>query len=128
MAARKRKTVSRYVAERRARDTEFAEEFDKLQLARQMRELREKAGLSQAQLAARVGTQAPGIARIESGRFAPRLDVLHRIAAALGKRVRIQFDAAGARRSSHRGLMPSRRIVHPQRSPKAAVRARIIRN
>jgi ribosome-binding protein aMBF1 (putative translation factor) len=103
MAARKRKTVSAYVAERRARDMEFAEEFDKLQLARQMRELREKAGLSQAQLAARVGTQAPGIARIESGRFAPRLDVLHRIAAALGKRVRIQFDAAGARRSNQRG-------------------------
>ena len=103
MAARKRKTVSAYVAERRARDTEFAEEFDKLQLARQMRELREKAGLTQAQLAARVGTQAPGIARIESGRFAPRLDVLHRIAAALGKRVRIHFDAAGAHRSSHRG-------------------------
>ncbi len=93
MAARKRKTIGAYIAERRARDVDFAEEFDKLQLARQMRELREKAGLSQAQLAARVGTQAPGIARIESGRFAPRLDVLHRIAAALGRRMRIQFDA-----------------------------------
>ena len=100
MAARKRTTVSAYIAERRARDAEFAEEFDKLQLARQMRELREKAGLSQAQLAARVGTQAPGIARIESGRFAPRLDVLHRIAAALGKRMRIQFDRAASQRSS----------------------------
>jgi transcriptional regulator with XRE-family HTH domain len=71
-----------------------------------MRELREKAGLSQAQLAARIGTQAPGIARIESGRFAPRLDVLHRIAAALGKRVRIQFDSvegppSGRRAASH---------------------------
>jgi hypothetical protein len=48
MAAQKRKTVSAYVAERRARDMDFAEEFDKLQLARQMRELREKSGLSQA--------------------------------------------------------------------------------
>jgi ribosome-binding protein aMBF1 (putative translation factor) len=93
MAAKKRKTVSAYIAERRKRDAQFAEEFDKLQLARHMRELREKAGLSQAQLAARVGTQAPGIARIESGRFAPRLDVLHRIANALGRRMRIQFDA-----------------------------------
>jgi ribosome-binding protein aMBF1 (putative translation factor) len=69
MAARKRKTVGEYIAERRARDAEFAEEFDKLQLARKMRELREKAGLSQAQLAARLGTQAPGIARLESGRL-----------------------------------------------------------
>ena len=102
MAARKRKTISKYIAERRARDAEFAEEFDKLQLARQMRELRKKAGLSQAQLAARVGTQAPGIARIESGRFAPRLDVLHRIATALGRRVRIEFDRASAYRRPHR--------------------------
>jgi DNA-binding XRE family transcriptional regulator len=100
MAARKRKTVGQYIVERRVRDAEFAEEFDKLQLARKMKELREKAGLSQAQLAARVGTQAPGIARLESGRFAPRLDVLHRIAAALGKRVRIGFDSlpAGSKR------------------------------
>jgi DNA-binding XRE family transcriptional regulator len=97
MAARKRKTLSKYIAERREHDAEFAEEFDKLQLARKMRELREKAGLSQAQLAARVGTQAPGIARIERGRFAPRLDVLHRIAAALGKRVRIHFDSTHSR-------------------------------
>ena len=94
MAARKRKTVSDYIAERRARDGTFAEEFDKLQLARQMRDMREKAGLSQAQLAKRVGTQAPGIARLESGRFAPRLDVLYRVASALGKRVRIRFDLA----------------------------------
>jgi DNA-binding XRE family transcriptional regulator len=92
MPARQRKTVGEYVAQRRARDAEFAEEFDKLQLAGKMRELREKAGISQAQLAARVGTQAPGIARLESGRLAPRLDVLHRIAAALGKRVRIVFE------------------------------------
>ena len=92
MPRRKRKRISAYIAERRARDAEFAEEFDKLQLARHMRELREQAGLSQRELAARVGTQAPGIARIESGRFAPRLEVLHRIAAALGKRVRIHFD------------------------------------
>ena len=97
MTARKRKTVREYIAQRYARDAVFAEEFDKLQLARQMKELRERAGLSQAQLAARVGTQAPGIARIESGRFAPRLDVLHRIAAALGRRVRIQFDRVGTR-------------------------------
>ena len=101
MAVRKRKTISEYIAERRGRDADFAEEFDKLQLARQMKDLREKAGLSQAELAARIGTQAPGIARLESGRFAPRLDVLHRIAAALGKRVRIQFDPARPQASGH---------------------------
>ena len=97
MAVRKRKTISEYIAERRGRDAELAEKFDKRQLARQMKALREQAGLSQAQLAKRVGTQAPGIARLESGRFAPRLDVLHRIATALGLRVRIEFDSVGSR-------------------------------
>lgn len=97
--------VSRPRSPHRARPAAYSVRvvFDKLQLARQMRELREKAGLSQAQLAALVGTQAPGIARLESGRFAPRLDVLHRIAAALGRRVRIQFDDAGVLRSGRKG-------------------------
>jgi hypothetical protein len=37
MASRKRKTVGQYIAERRARDADLAEEFDKLQFAAKMR-------------------------------------------------------------------------------------------
>jgi transcriptional regulator with XRE-family HTH domain len=67
------------------------EEFDKLQLARQLKTLRESRKLSQAELATMVGTQQPAIARIESGRGVPRLDFLHRVAVALGGRLDVRL-------------------------------------
>jgi DNA-binding XRE family transcriptional regulator len=69
----------------------FDEERGKLALARQLRELREQENLSQGELAERVGTKQPAIARLESGRVVPRLDLLQKIAAALGRELRIQF-------------------------------------
>lgn len=73
--------------------SEVDEEAERMALAHKLRALREAAGLSQAALAKRIGTKPPGIARLESGRFAPRLGVLRKIASALGVRLRIQFDA-----------------------------------
>lgn len=69
----------------------FHEELGKLAIARQMRELREKHNLSQAELAERVGTKQPAIARLESGRVVPRLDLLQKIAAALGLELELRF-------------------------------------
>ncbi|MBA3545593.1 MAG: helix-turn-helix transcriptional regulator [Nannocystis sp.] len=87
--------VMAYFRERAAKDPEFAaasrEEADKLQLAHRIRELREAKKLSQAQLAEMIETKQPSIARIESGRTLPRLDVLQRIATALGMRLTIDF-------------------------------------
>ena len=80
---------------RKAADPEYAglhdERFDKLQLARKIRVLREAQNLSQDDLARATGTTQSAIARLESGRFAPRLDVLSRVARALGKRVDVKF-------------------------------------
>jgi len=87
--------VMAYFRQRAAEDPEFAaaarEESDKLQLAHRIRELREAKKLSQAQLAEMIETKQPSIARIESGRTLPRLDVLQRIATALGMRLTIDF-------------------------------------
>lgn len=87
--------VMAHFRQRGAEDPEFAaasvEEADKLRLAHRIRELREASGLSQAQLAERIATKQPSIARIESGRMLPRLDVLQRIASALGLRLSIDF-------------------------------------
>lgn len=49
-----------------------------------LRELREGAGLSQRELAERLGCQQPAIARLESGTIRPGLATLDRIAEALG--------------------------------------------
>ena len=56
---------------------------------------RKAAGLSQAQVAKRMGTQAPAIARLESslatGKHSPSLSTLRKYAAALGKRVELHL-------------------------------------
>ena len=56
---------------------------------------RKEAGLTQAQVAARMGTQTPAVARLESalatGKHSPSLSTLKRYARALGKRVEVRF-------------------------------------
>ena len=56
---------------------------------------RKKAGLSQAEIAKRMGTQAPAIARLESslasGKHSPSLNPLRKYAAALGKRIELHL-------------------------------------
>ena len=58
-------------------------------------EARKAAGLSQAEVAKRMGTQAPAIARLESslgtGKHSPSLNTLRKYAAALGKRVELHL-------------------------------------
>lgn len=49
-----------------------------------LRELRAAAGLTQRQLAARVGTSSAAISNIEAGNNAPTLGTLVRLADALG--------------------------------------------
>ncbi len=73
---------------------QFDAEFDRLQLARQVRALREDRHLTQAALAKLTGIKQSGIARIESGKFLPRIDLLQRIAAAIGMRVDVRFRRA----------------------------------
>ena len=56
---------------------------------------RKSAGLSQADVAERMGTHAPAIARLESslatGKHSPSLNTLRRYAQALGKRVELHL-------------------------------------
>jgi predicted transcriptional regulator len=56
---------------------------------------RKAAGLSQAEVARRMGTQAPAVARLESslatGKHSPSLNTLRKYAAALGKRVELHL-------------------------------------
>ena len=62
------------------------------EIAEQIRNLREKSGLTQRQLADLVKTTASVISRLESADYQGHsLSMLHRIAAALGRRVKIEF-------------------------------------
>ena len=57
---------------------------------------RQEAGLTQAQVAERMGTQAPAIARLEralaTGRHSPSLATLRKYAQACGKKLSLQLS------------------------------------
>ena len=75
-------------------DPEFREELETLgpefALARALIEARSRAGLSQSDVAARMGTSQPSVARLESGRK-PTLKALERYAEAVGMKVEIRL-------------------------------------
>jgi len=56
---------------------------------------RREAGLTQAQVAERMGTKAPAVARLESslasGKHSPSIETLQRYAKALGKRLEVHL-------------------------------------
>jgi predicted transcriptional regulator len=61
-------------------------------LARAMVEARVRAGLTQAALAARMGTRQTAIARLEAGRSSPSLTTLKKWAVATGSRMVVRLD------------------------------------
>ncbi|MGZ8160325.1 MAG: helix-turn-helix transcriptional regulator [Methylobacter sp.] len=56
---------------------------------------RREAGLTQAQVAERMGTKASAVARLESalvsGKHSPSIDTLRKYAAAVGKRLEVRL-------------------------------------
>jgi transcriptional regulator with XRE-family HTH domain len=69
---------------------EFRAEYERIgpemELAMTLAEQRRRAGLSQAELAARMETSQAAVARIESGHGAPKWTTIERYAEALGRR------------------------------------------
>ena len=65
-------------------DEAYPELKHALQLGRCARDLRERHGLSQLQLARAAGMQPESVERFETGAYLPSLPVLERIAKALG--------------------------------------------
>jgi DNA-binding XRE family transcriptional regulator len=81
----------RYFRSRKAR-RELAAAEAGLRVSEMLFELRTRAGLTQQQLARRVGTSHSVISRIEDGGYQGHsLALLRRVAAALGKRLEIRF-------------------------------------
>ena len=82
--------------ERAARSAEYRAERERLafwsDIAAQVILFRTRHGLSQADLAERVGTSHSAISRLESGQHATNVETLRRVAAALGSHLRLQFE------------------------------------
>jgi DNA-binding XRE family transcriptional regulator len=73
------------------KDPEFRAAVEELEPAYQVARLRILRGLTQQQLAERVGARQPSIARLESGRGEPKLGFLKRVAGALGAKVEVRI-------------------------------------
>lgn len=67
----------------------FEKDADAFILAERLKEERIKAGLTQEQLAERIGTKKTYISRLENGKADVQLSTLYRIFEGLGKRVRL---------------------------------------
>ena len=97
-----------YVAAREARDPEFRDALVQLRPEYEFRlaliQARLAAGLTQEDLAARIGTRQPAIARLESGTVKPSFDMLRRLSSAL--QVSFEILPTGAVRTHQQVAMP----------------------
>src|SRR4051812_34126975 len=90
-----------YIGNNPAKQALLEEERANMEIARKIYDLREQAGLTQRQLAVKVGTTASVICRLEDADYQGHsLAMLNRIATVLGKRVKIDFVPAHRKRSA----------------------------
>ena len=77
------------------KDPAFKKAYDDLELEFsiicQIMDKRLEKGISQKELAERMGTQQPSLARFESGNYNPSLKFLKKLSEALGTKLEIKF-------------------------------------
>jgi ribosome-binding protein aMBF1 (putative translation factor) len=86
----------REMALRRSADAQAARMAeDRSRLVRELAEQRQAAGLSQTEVAARMGTSQSAVARLESGTADVRASTLERYAAAVGSQITWKLNRPG---------------------------------
>jgi len=87
--------LKNYIINRKRSDKAFAINFDKgyedFKIGVVLRQAREKAGLTQEELAKKLKTQKTAISRIENHAEDIKLSTLEKVAAALGKHIKISI-------------------------------------
>lgn len=87
--------LQKYIAKRKPKDKAFAANFENgyedFKIGAMLRHAREKAGLTQEELAKKLKTQKTAISRIENHAEDIKLSTLEKVAAALGKHVKISI-------------------------------------
>ena len=87
--------LKRYIKERKVKDIVFSDGFDagyeQFRIGVVLRQAREKAGLTQEELARRLKTKKTAISRIENHAEDIKLSTLERVAVALGKRLEVRL-------------------------------------
>ncbi|EOH86270.1 helix-turn-helix domain-containing protein [Enterococcus pallens] len=88
-------SINDLIARKKASSPQFAAEFEKekqrLNVAVAVAQLRDELGMTQRELAEKVGKPQSTIARIENGSMNVSFNVLYEIATSVGKEVTIGF-------------------------------------
>ncbi len=88
-------TTLKQLKRRLLRNPEVKAEYEALKLeeklAARLMQIRRSAGLTQKELAARIGAKQAAVARIESGRHVPELATLEGYALATGRKLVVDF-------------------------------------
>lgn len=83
--------IKKKKAESKVFAAEYEKESQKLEIAIALAQLREELGVSQRELAKKVGKPQSTIARIENGEMNPSIKVLFEIATKVGKELHVEF-------------------------------------
>lgn len=87
--------LKKYIEKRKKIDPEFAEGYDEgyqqFKIGVLLQISREQAGMTQEEVARKLGTKKSAISRIENHAEDIRLSTLHKYAKALGKKVNVEI-------------------------------------
>jgi len=88
--------ASKYIKNRKISDPEFSSGYDQglenLKLSHMLQEARKNAGLTQEELANKIGTKRSAISRMEKHAKDLKVSTLEKVATALGLKVNIQLS------------------------------------
>ena len=95
MKAKEMDDLDRFIEEQKRIDPEFADGFDEgyenFKIGVLFKASREQAGMTQEEVAQKLGTKKSAISRIENHAEDIRLSTLHKYAKALGKKVNLEI-------------------------------------
>jgi transcriptional regulator with XRE-family HTH domain len=80
-------------------------------IGRQVAQARTKAGLTQAEMAERMGTTQSAVSRLESGRSVPSLRILEKVARATGSSIEVVVEPEGRLPTSAERRRRVRRVL-----------------
>jgi transcriptional regulator with XRE-family HTH domain len=94
---------------------EYDSQTEEFALLDELLKARRQAGLTQAEVAARMGTQTPAVARLEGGggsrRHSPSVATLRKYAQAVGCRLEIRLRPRGAKKARVGRAARSKRAI-----------------
>jgi ribosome-binding protein aMBF1 (putative translation factor) len=86
--------LQKYIKKRKARDPEFAKDFDsgyeQFKIGVILKQARQEAGITQEELARRMNTKKTAISRIENHAEDIKLSTLEKFAHAVGKKLKLE--------------------------------------